>query len=188
MTQYRFKKEPAAILPAKSNPDDSGYDLVALKEPKFVGEAYPNGGWKRLDYIEYSTGIRLDRPEMMSYIQVPGQAIGVCMKYYRKYWTLLFPRSSVSKYNLALANSVGVIDHSYSGEILLRFKYIWQPEDYSVVDGGLVGAVNMAKIYHSGERIGQIVPVELQDDINFSEVDEIGTTPRGGGGFGSTGK
>ena len=34
----------------------------------------------------------------------------------------LFPRSSISKQSLALANSVGVIDSNYRGEIICKFK------------------------------------------------------------------
>jgi len=35
---------------------------------------------------------------------------------------LLFPRSSLSNYDLALCNSVGVIDGDFRGTVKLRFK------------------------------------------------------------------
>ena len=54
------------------------------------------------EYIEYGTGLAFEVPE------------GYCM--------LIFPRSSVSKYDLTLANSIGLLDSSYRGELKLRFK------------------------------------------------------------------
>ena len=185
MLTYTIQLDPAAELPAKANSDDTGYDLVALTDPEFVGESAPNGGWKRLDYIQYRTGIRIGSPSNQICLPNPGT---LTLKYVEhiRYWTLLFPRSSVSKYNLLLANSVGVIDHGYTGELMLRFKYVWQPEDY-VVDGtGLAGTVNLTKIYHKGEKIGQIVPVKLEENISFAGVAEVGGTTRGAGGFGSS--
>ena len=54
-------------------------------------------------YIEYGTGVAVAIPE--------------------GYVGLLFPRSSVSNKELLLANSVGIIDSNYRGEIKFRFKY-----------------------------------------------------------------
>lgn len=38
------------------------------------------------------------------------------------YVGLVFPRSSISKFDLTVANAVGVIDSGYRGEILVKFK------------------------------------------------------------------
>ena len=38
------------------------------------------------------------------------------------YYADLRPRSSISKYDLVLANSVGTIDSDYRGELILKFK------------------------------------------------------------------
>ena len=35
---------------------------------------------------------------------------------------LLFPRSSVTKYDLVMANSVGVLDSGFRGELVIKFK------------------------------------------------------------------
>ncbi len=70
------------------------------------------------------------------------------------YDILAFPRSSVSKYNLVLANCIGLIDADYRGEVLLRFKYIWQPEDYRIrTDNLLEGHVNFTKLYNKGDKV-----------------------------------
>ena len=80
-------------------------------------------------------------------------------KLLKKYHTELFPRSSISKYNLVLANSVATIDRGYRNEILLRYKYIFQPEDMIVVQEDILrvyGRVNNENIYQKGDKIAQI--------------------------------
>jgi dUTP pyrophosphatase len=85
---------------------------------------------------------------------------------------LVFPRSSIRKYELALSNSVGVIDSGYRGELQATFKKT-------------NGLDSLA--YKVGDRIAQImiIPYPL---IEFDEVAELSDTERGEGGFGSTGK
>jgi hypothetical protein len=106
------------------------------------------------------------------------------------------------KYNLILANSIGLIDNDYRGELLLCFKYIWQPDDmFSCVvpinetvntkEFGwgrktLRGKINMEKIYKKGDKIGQLVS-EVTNPIDWVVVADLTTTERGSGGFGSSG-
>ena len=91
-----------------------------------------------------------------------------------------------------LANSVGLIDCGYRGELLVRFKYITQPEDIHARILGhqatipLLTKVNMDKIYTKGERIAQLVIAETHK-VEFEIVEELSETDRGKGGFGSTG-
>lgn len=87
------------------------------------------------------------------------------------YIGLLFPRSSNSKKNLSLCNSVGVVDSGYRGEIIFKFKPIGSRNEW----------------YKVGDRIGQIV-IMPYPQIEFEEVNELSDTERGDGGFGSTGK
>jgi len=174
------KLVPEASIPQNATLLDTGYDLVSISDPEIVGEKLGNGYWARINYIQYRTGIQIS-PRMKT---LGGLAP---ISYF---YTLLFPRSSVSKYNLLLANSVGVVDNLYRGEILLRFKYIFQPEDF-LIDTTfgvtqLFGSVNQKQIYQKGDKIAQIVAAQLIP-INFKEVDELDDTKRGVGGFGSTG-
>ena len=83
---------------------------------------------------------------------------------------LLFPRSSVSKTSMVLANSVGVVDSGYRGEIMLKYRNTSFPE----------------AIYRSGDRVGQLMIIP-HPKIELIEADELSTTDRGSGGFGSTG-
>lgn len=95
---------------------------------------------------------------------------GLCVEIPRDYVGLVFPRSSIRKYDLELSNSVGVIDSGYRGEIQLTFNKI----------------NNKQNIYSIGDRIGQIMIIPYPY-INFIESDDLTITERGDGGFGSSG-
>ena len=98
---------------------------------------------------------------------------------------LLFPRSSNTKKDLILGNSVGVIDSGYRGEVVLKFKAI---DTQYLQDGKLTFLKrDFMKEYNIGDRIGQIVIMPVPQ-IEFNVVDELSTTDRGTDGFGSTGK
>lgn len=84
---------------------------------------------------------------------------------------LVFPRSSVRKYDLSLTNCVGVIDSGYRGEIQATFKKTHKGE----------------KKYNVGDRAAQIMLLAYPK-IDFIETDVLNETDRGDGGFGSTGK
>lgn len=104
------------------------------------------------------------------------------------YVGLLFPRSSVSKKDLTLANSVGVIDSGYRGEIIFKFKPIAKIEELnndccSVNDNDWHHDL---AIYDVGDKIGQIIIVPIPK-VTLALVDDLGDSDRGEGGFGSTG-
>ena len=88
------------------------------------------------------------------------------------YVGLLFPRSSNTKKDLILGNSVGVIDSGYRGEVVFKFKHITEEHEQHGE-------------YKAGDRIGQII-IMPYPQIEFNLVDELSTTDRGIGGFGST--
>ncbi len=97
--------------------------------------------------------------------------IGIAMEIPRGYVGLVFPRSSIRKYDLILSNSVGVIDSGYRGEIQATIK---KTKGY------------YSKAYQSGERVAQIIIIPYPQ-VKFNEVQELSETDRGSGGFGSTG-
>jgi dUTPase len=93
--------------------------------------------------------------------------------YYTGYY--MYPRSSISKTRLRLANSVGIIDSGYRGHIMAMFDVIGNT-DYE------------GKAY---ERYMQIcapglIPITVEIVDNIEDLGE--KTERGQGGFGSTGK
>ena len=85
---------------------------------------------------------------------------------------LIFARSGLAvKKGIQLANSVGVIDSDYRGEIKVGLKNT----------SGEPFAVNL------GDRIAQIAFMPVYA-AGFCEVEELDETERGSGGFGHTGK
>lgn len=126
------------------------------------------------------------------------------------YVMLIFPRSSVSKYDLTLANSVGVLDSGYHGELIFKFKPSLgvcgtdegegDDEEWSLDDDDTVIAIPGItpyipnyimswdeSVYDVGDKIGQIIILPYPK-IEFDEVEELGESERGTDGFGSTGK
>jgi dUTP pyrophosphatase len=96
---------------------------------------------------------------------------GVAVQPPEGYSFLAFPRSSISKTGWVLANSVGVIDHCYRGEVEYRFRRISAS----------------ATPFQVGDRIGQLKLVR-DYDLEFIVQSELDESSRGDGGFGSTGK
>lgn len=84
---------------------------------------------------------------------------------------LMFARSSLgAKYGVTLANSVGVIDSDFRGTI------------------GMVLVNNSTNPFHieSGDRLAQLIVISTIS-LNVVEVEELNSTKREIGGFGSTG-
>lgn len=86
------------------------------------------------------------------------------------YW--MPPRSSISKTGLLLLNSIGVIDASYRGELM---AYLWNTTNSEVV-------------VKKGDRLVQIVAPTMGHIHTIRIVDELDSTERGEGGFGSSGR
>jgi dUTP pyrophosphatase len=82
----------------------------------------------------------------------------------------MYPRSSLSKTKLRLANSVGIIDSGYRGNLIGAFDVL---SDCSVA---------------KGDRLVQICAPDLVPIVVtvLDSLDEV--TDRGSGGFGSTGR
>jgi len=165
-------------LPKKGTDRATGFDVVVTSEPEIVGEKYENGAYKRIDYIQYKTNLKLAVQKDRQFSNFGYTDLD--------YDILAFPRSSVSKYNLVLSNCIGLIDADYRGEVLLRFKYIWQPEDYRIrTDNLFEGNVNSTKLYNTGDKVCQLKVTKVEN-VEFVLVDELDSTTRGDGGFGST--
>lgn len=151
-----------------SHQGDAGYDLIAESDPRVVGT--PKGKSKctfeEVFYIEYDTGVKIAPDDQM--------------------YSYIFPRSSISKYNLSLANSVGVVDTGYRDSIKLRFKYVAQPCDFSVEGKKIYLKINKSKIYSKGDKIGQLIWV-LHHHPHIEFNSNLPISDRMMGGFGSTG-
>lgn len=123
------------------------------------------------------------------------------------------PRSSNTKTDVYLPNSIGTLDSGYRGELLVIFKNRSNIHLCRCVEDSLM-AINQLKHvtnrieeitndcmkeleqvmngfpYKEGDRVCQLL-VRHREKITWDEVEtleELGNTERGEGGFGSTGK
>lgn len=108
----------------------------------------------------------------IDYSRIATYDTGICVEIPKGFVGLLFPRSSIYKTQLKMCNSVGVIDSDYRGSIMMKYYLDW---------------VDLEKLYTVGDRVGQLLIMPIPE-IEFEEVDELGETERGDGGFGSTGR
>lgn len=104
-------------------------------------------------YVEYDTGLAFEIPE--------------------GYVGLLFPRSSISKYHLSLANAVGVLDSGFRGSVTARFKKTSKTPNET--------------LYKVGDRVIQLIILPYPQ-VEFNVVDELSDSERGTGGYGSSGQ
>jgi dUTP pyrophosphatase len=105
----------------------------------------------------------------------PGERVliptGLCFEIPRGYEVQIRPRSGLSlKTNLMIVNSPGTIDSDYRGEVKIIMGN-FGTEDH---------------IIKHGERVAQMVLAPVPQ-ATFEVADELSTSHRGSGGFGSTG-
>jgi len=129
-----------AILPSRAHKSDVGYDLTAIRKHKIL----ENG------VILYDTGVGVTPP--------PG------------YYIEIVSRSSISKTGYMLANGMGIVDPSYTGNLYLALV--------KVVHGAQEIPLPFTKCQFILRRVYS---------SQIMEVDCLHPTERGAGGFGSTG-
>ena len=125
----------------------AGIDLYALPNEN-IGDNFIIAN----RYSEFKTGIAVEIPE--------------------GYVGIIVPRSSIGSSGIMLANTVGVIDSDYRGEILFRLV-AWSLSTRIRLDQPL--------------RVAQLLIMPV-NQVNIEIVKELPDTERGENGFGSTGK
>ena len=143
MNILKFKKlVKNAVVPNKATSGSNGFDLTATSKE-----------WHdEFQAYVYGTGIAVEIP--------------------KGYVGLLLPRSSVRKYDLIMANCVGVIDSDYRGEIMATFKLT---DTYQ------------GNVYDVGDKLCQLVVVPAPE-FEIEEVDTLSDTERGTKGHGEADK
>jgi deoxyuridine 5'-triphosphate nucleotidohydrolase len=136
-----YKEDDNAILPSKGKYTDVGYDLTIIKSVK---------EWNNKTVL-YDTGIKV--------------------KVQSGYYAEVVPRSSLSKSGYMLANSVGIIDPNYTGNILIALTKV----DDSAPDLEL--PFRCCQLIFRRNNIMELI--ESKDDFE--------STTRCENGFGSTG-
>ncbi|MBQ1434140.1 MAG: dUTP diphosphatase [Ruminococcus sp.] len=142
-----FKKlRDGAIIPKRQTEFSAGCDLCACLENPVTVEPQTT--------VKIPTGLAAE---------LEGEKNAVL---------LIYARSSLAtKFGIAPANCVGVVDWDYRGELIVALHNS-SDKAYTIADG---------------DRIAQLVITPILTP-EICEVDELSDTVRGEGGFGSTGK
>ena len=163
-----------AILKLAVNPNNQELtDLYKIHVEKhnqsIVTDPFPNSGFDL--FVPNSTEIAGTTTSTMVSMDVKCEMLsgvdGVSCPYY------LYPRSSFSKTPLMLANHTGIIDSGYRGYIIGAFRNLDNLKPYVVEKH-----TRLLQICHPS-----LIPIH----VVLVEENELSTTARGSGGFGSTG-
>jgi dUTP pyrophosphatase len=125
-------------------------------------------------YFEGDSGLDLfiveDCEILPGQTKLIGSGVSCQLEENGKYYSYnLYARSSISKTPLRLANGVGLIDRTYTGEL----------------KAALHNTGDTSFFLKTGDRYTQISRADL-GEISFEIVEELRETKRGSGGFGST--
>lgn len=137
-----FKTDENAVVPFKTNASDVGYDLTIIKKVKDFNSKT----------CLYDTCIKIQ----------------VDFGYYAE----IVPRSSLSKSGYMLANSIGIIDNSYRGNLMIALTKIADDAPELELPFKCCQLIIRKQVYTSLN--------EVKDEEEFNN------TKRGEGGFGST--
>lgn len=136
---------PAAQIPQKAHKDDAGWDLFTPEDVELVEG----------QIIMVDLRIKVAIPE--------------------GHFGLIVPRSSMAKKRILLANTVGIIDSGYRGNVKVALAY------HPTIDMPLTTTI------YQNERVAQMIIVPFFNQP-FSVADDLDDTDRSDGGFGSSGK
>ena len=101
---------------------------------------------------------------------------GLAISISEGFYTEIVPRSSIIKTEFSLANSIGIIDPDYRGELMIPFRFLGKAENAEESAQNLLGT-----------RVAQLL-IRRLERCTIEESDELDDTTRGTQGFGSTGK
>ncbi len=140
--ECRFiRTDESAIVPSKTNWSDVGFDLSIIKKVKDFNSKT----------ALYDTGIKIE----------------LDFGYYAE----IVPRSSISKYGYILANSVGIIDNSYRGNLMIALTKI---------------ADDANEIEYPFKCCQLLFKKQVYVSMKEIKNDNLEATKRNTGGFGST--
>jgi deoxyuridine 5'-triphosphate nucleotidohydrolase len=138
-----YKTAEDAVIPSKAFEDDAGYDLTIIKKIKDFNSKT----------ALYDTGIKIEIDE--------------------SYYTEIVPRSSISKFGYILANSIGIIDNNYRGNLMITLTKICD---------------DAPDIQLPFKCCQLLIRKQISADLFEVKSDDLTETERNEGGFGSTTK
>lgn len=158
--EIKIKKlHPEAIIPEYQTSGAACFDIHALVDEK-DDRVFPWDGPERL-----TPGVGSGNEPSQIY------RTGLSFEIPEGYAMMVYSRSGHGfKHDVRLANCVGVIDSDYRGELKVKIT--------ADADHGMMVA--------NGDRIAQAMIIPVQQ-VSFKVVDDLSSTERGSGGFGSTG-
>ena len=144
------KNHKDAVTPEKAYPEDIGFDIVAIKKHKVILNGAKNENEIGV-VIMYDTGISVTPP--------------------KGFYTEIVPRSSISKTGWILANSIGIVDPTYNGNLYIALMRV--SENSPEVKLPFCKCQLILRQFYN---------------CRMKEVNSLEKSERGGGGFGSTDK
>ena|SRR5579859_1122085 len=162
-----FKRlHPDAVIPQYKSTEAAGMDLFALEDTTLCGTS-----------VTVSNANQLGIPSKNGLIPVTASSklvrLGFAIELPRGYEAQVRPRSGLSTKGVTIPNSPGTVDSDYRGEMMVIMSY----------NGD--GNFRISK----GDRIAQLVITKVaQASIVDVGDEQLSSTDRGTGGFGSTGK
>jgi dUTP pyrophosphatase len=146
-------------------------DLQVVRvHPKAALPRYASEGAAGLDLVA-----ALDAPLVLDSLERAAVPTGLVIGLPPGHEGQVRPRSGLAaRHGLTVVNAPGTIDEDYRGEVAVL----------------LVNLGREPVTIQPGDRIAQLVvaPVSRVGIVERAEVGELGSTERGAGGFGSTGK
>ena len=149
-------------------------DHIKKHNDKIMSDEYPNSGFDL--FIPHDTIFQKEIDSMFVDLEVNCE-----MTYHEKnkntetsaYY--VYPRSSMSKTPLMLANHTGIIDAGYRGFLIAALRYLKSHDEQYEVEKH----TRLLQICHPS-----LCPIL----VKLVDESDLSTTKRGTGGFGSTGK
>ena len=141
--------------------------LIKKLDPNVEMPAYKTAGASGMDLMAF-----INQPIKLAPRNSCLVPTGLSVAFSKEYEIQIRPRSGLAaKHNISVLNTPGTIDSDYRGEIkIILFNH--GDNDF---------------IIKNKDRIAQMVLMPV-NKINFEEVEDLPSSVRGKGGFGSTGK
>lgn len=163
---------PAAVIPTKAHPTDAGMDMRVIVESEGDFKPTTKGDLPVIVHDVWDPDLGT---KSAAVVLLPHQTIifhtGLKCATPEGYYLEVNPRSSLGfKQDIMLANTTGIVDCHYRGELMIA----------------LHNNSNDPRIIVNGDRVVQCMLKKVEEVENV-EVDELDETDRGEGGFGSSG-
>jgi dUTPase len=151
--------------------------LVANHNANTLDRYYPDSGFD----LVFPTDVTFDKAFVSKFVDFQVKTEMFYVNTATDTWSncafTTHPRSSISKTPLMLANHTGIIDSGYRGNLIGAFR--WLNDDANTRSYNVVQHTRLLQACH---------PTLCPIYVVIVEDDQLSSSERGAGGFGSTGK